>query len=193
MTSTPRKFKMPKQSDVPELHKSLDALVDVLERKGPRAVDIGRDMAQRGWKSSTAGSEGQGKGGHSDPTVAAALQAETEAMRAAKRFGQAWSECSEALRRLETLILDMTEPGRIKERRPGTAPGAGDCELCGGYASGTPNDRIKSGFGPRCYRRWHEYRTQMGVGDSGESPSRQEFMAMIREDIEHGDKERCGA
>lgn len=104
-----------------------------------------------GLPTQSMGEPGGGSGGHGDPTLGAVMANEQMARMLDdlhKELERAVSSTVHAFR-LATSIVGATVPPAEAE-----APGAGHCQRCNVWVSGSASDRIKSGYCERCYKAW---------------------------------------
>ena len=104
-----------------------------------------------GLPTQSMGEPGGGSGGHGDPTLGAVMANE----QMARMLDDLRAELERAVSatvhafRLATSIVGQTVPPAEAE-----APGAGHCQRCNVWVSGSASDRIKSGYCERCYKAW---------------------------------------
>ena len=116
-----------------------------------RAHEAAWQILSDGLPRQSMGEPGGGNGGHGDPTLGAVMANEQmtrmlDDLRA--ELERAQSAIVHAFR-LATSIVGQTVPPAEAE-----APGAGHCQRCNVWVSGSSSDRIKSGYCERCYKAW---------------------------------------
>jgi hypothetical protein len=137
----------------------LDALVaqlrgvaDLLDRDGARTLDFSHVLAARGWPGS-AGGGGSRSSGTSSRTERAALDPHPW-VGVDERYMRELEVLARAGRAVEATIA------AVLAHAPGDDPmpaGTGTCRRCERFCRPTdrrPDDRIRSGYCPACYRRW---------------------------------------
>lgn len=119
--------------------------------------------AARGFPSSTAGTPGGTNGSDTTPTEAAALTIPLYDD-IDHDLAEALDDLRRNLKRVHDLHRKLTattnrDPDSDK---PG---GLGWCDACGTFTNPKvdPDDRLRSGFCPRCHRAWLRWRTQGGT------------------------------
>lgn len=125
------------------------------------------------------GGPGQ-RGGHSDPTAAAAITPDVETT-------HLLYDAQAIIRHvviIEDLILDMrsacvafrplTQDQARTSKTADKRPGVGACGACGAWVSGVDPDRLKAGYCPNHYQQWVRE----------DRPDRPEFEARVRADID---------
>ena len=104
-----------------------------------------------GLPTQSMGEPGGGSGGHGDPTLGAVMANEQMARMLDDLHAELERAVSSTVHafRLATSIVGATVPPAEAE-----APGAGHCQRCNVWVSGSASDRIKSGYCERCYKAW---------------------------------------
>ena len=140
---------------------------DLLRRAHESAWQILSDGLPR----QSMGEPGGGNGGHGDPTLGAVMANEQMTRMLddlAAELERAQSAMVHAFR-LATSIVGQTVPPAEAE-----APGAGHCQRCRVWVSGSSSDRIKSGYCERCYKAWQRAgnpdRVVFNREDEGDNP-----------------------
>ena len=140
---------------------------DLLRRAHESAWQILSDGLPR----QSMGEPGGSNGGHGDPTLGAVMANEQMTRMLddlAAELERAQSAMVHAFR-LATSIVGQTVPPAEAE-----APGAGHCQRCNVWVSGSSSDRIKSGYCERCYKAWQRAgnpdRVVFNGNDEGDNP-----------------------
>jgi hypothetical protein len=97
------------------------------------------------------GEPGGGNGGHGDPTLGAVMANESMGRMLDDLHAElerAQSSMVHAFRLASSIAAQTVAPA---EAEP---PGAGHCQRCDRWVSGSASDRVKSGWCERCYKAW---------------------------------------
>ena len=120
---------------------------DLLRRAHESAWQILSDGLPR----QSMGEPGGGNGGHGDPTLGAVMANEQMTRMLddlAAELERAQSAMVHAFRIASSMAAQTVAPAEAE------APGAGHCQRCNVWVSGSSSDRIKSGYCERCYKAW---------------------------------------
>ncbi|MFM7063950.1 MAG: hypothetical protein ACKO04_10740, partial [Actinomycetes bacterium] len=104
-----------------------------------------------GLPRASMGEPGGGGGGHGDPTLGAVMANEQTSRMLSDlcaELERAESALMHAFRLSSSLASSVVAPA---EAEPA---GAGHCQRCDVWVSGSATDRIKSGYCERCYKAW---------------------------------------
>ena len=104
-----------------------------------------------GLPTQSMGEPGGGSGGHGDPTLGAVMANEQMARMLDDLHAElerAVSATVHAFRLASSIAAQTVTPAEAE------APGAGHCQRCNVWVSGSSSDRIKSGYCERCYKAW---------------------------------------
>ena len=120
---------------------------DLLRRAHESAWQILSDGLPR----QSMGKPGGGNGGHGDPTLGAVM--------ANEQMGRTLDDLHAELERavsatVHAFRLATSIVGQTVAPAEAEAPGAGHCQRCNVWVSGSASDRIKSGYCERCYKAW---------------------------------------
>jgi hypothetical protein len=117
------------------------------------------------------GEPGGGNGGHGDPTLGAVMANEQMTRMLddlAAELERAQSAIIHAFRLATSIVGQTVAPAEAE------APGAGHCQRCSVWVSGSSSDRIKSGYCERCYKAWQRAgnpdRVVFNGEDEGDNP-----------------------
>jgi hypothetical protein len=141
---------------------------DLLRRAHESAWQILSDGLPR----QSMGEPGGGNGGHGDPTLGAVMANEQMTRMLddlAAELERAQSAMVHAFRLATSIVGQTVAPAEAE------APGAGHCQRCSVWVSGSSSDRIKSGYCQRCYKAWQRAgnpdRMEFnGTSDEGDNP-----------------------
>lgn len=97
------------------------------------------------------GEPGGGNGGHGDPTLGAVI-ANEQMSRMVSDVSAELERAQSAVGHLFRLLTSMI--GQTVAPAEADPPGAGHCQRCSTWVSGSSTDRIKSGYCERCYKAW---------------------------------------
>jgi hypothetical protein len=132
----------------------LHAVADLLDRSGERVAGYSRVLAARGWPGSTGVSDARGSTVTSgSSTERAALDPhpwagiDEQYVRQLRLLGQ-------AVAALRSTMQSVLAQAPSDDRTPA---GTGSCRRCDRFCRPTaerPQERIRSGYCPACYRRW---------------------------------------
>jgi len=104
-----------------------------------------------GLPTQSMGEPGGGSGGHGDPTLGAVMANEQMGRMLDDLHAElerAVSATVHAFRIASSMAAQTVAPAEAE------APGAGHCQRCNVWVSGSASDRIKSGYCERCYKAW---------------------------------------
>jgi len=104
-----------------------------------------------GLPTQSMGEPGGGSGGHGDPTLGAVM--------ANEQMGRMLDDLHAELERAVSATVHafrIASSWAAQTVAPAVAapPGAGHCQRCNVWVSGSASDRIKSGYCERCYKAW---------------------------------------
>lgn len=104
-----------------------------------------------GLPTQSMGEPGGGSGGHGDPTLGAVM--------ANEQMGRMLDDLHVELERavsatVHAFRLASSMAARTVAPAEAEAPGAGHCQRCNRWVSGSASDRVKSGWCERCYKAW---------------------------------------
>lgn len=139
----------------------LRGLADLLDRHGDRTVDFARLLAARGWPSSTGGGGAHTPGGSgTSGTSGTSSRTERAALNPHPWVGvdERYADQLQLLRSaglaVQATITSVLAHASGDDPEPA---GTGHCRRCERFCRPTPDrpqDRIRSGYCPACYRRW---------------------------------------
>lgn len=145
-----------------QLARLLRDTADLIDRHGPRALDMAPLLAARGWPTTTLG-DGTGSRTDTDTT-----STETAALTNTRfdgidtRLDAAWLTTWRAATACAALVTTVTAhaaPDTEHNGRATTHTGAGTCGACNKWVTGSSNDRLRAGWCNACrvsYQRWRD-------------------------------------
>lgn len=134
-----------------------------------RAFLAARDLVATGLPTTSMGEPGSSGNGHGDPTATAAVSNDwiSRTMRQVRTDVEAAAALLASARNQLGNVIAQTDA------RPEADPaGAGHCQRCQAWVSGSATDRVRSGFCGACYQAWRR----------AGNPDRSEFIAAHKHD-----------
>lgn len=134
------------------LNHCIDAATGMLRTELPlRAITAAHDLVATGLPAQSMGEPGGGHGGHGDPTLGAVLNNDW----VSTNIRQVQTDLEAAAALIASARNRLGNVAAQTDTRPEADPaGAGHCQRCNAWVTGSTTDRVRSGYCGACYQAW---------------------------------------